>query len=173
MSTVLLSPELDQPANHRDGECLHCGLPIAADAPSDDHRFCCSGCHAAYQLISGEGLDEYYELRRRFSDRPEAAVDPELAAHSFVDLDAPRFHQQHVQALSGGRLQATLRLHGIHCAACVWLLERLPQIQPGVIDAHVNLAKSTIELVWQAEQVKLSQIAHQIARLGLSRCTTW
>lgn len=170
MSTLLDAPRAADPSSHSAdaimGECLHCGLPISADAPSADQRFCCSGCHAAYQLISGEGLDEYYALRRRFSDRPEVAIDPELVAHSFVDLDAPRFAEQHVQALTGGRLQTTLRLHGIHCAACVWLLERLPQIQPGVIDARVNLAKSTIELVWQADQVKLSQIAHQVASLG-------
>ncbi len=48
----------------------------------------------------------------------------------------------------------------------MWLLERLLKYNPALFDAHVNLAKSTIELVWQAEQVKLSQIAHQIARLG-------
>ena len=157
-------PQADD--SHLAGECLHCGLPIATDAPSEDHRFCCSGCHAAYKLISGEGLDEYYELRRRFSDRPESAVDPELVAHSFIDLDTPRFIEQHVQRLPGGRMQTTLRLHGIHCAACVWLLERLPQIEPGVIDARVNLAKSTIELAWHADQVKLSQIAHKLAKLG-------
>ena len=155
---------------HVAGECLHCGLPIASDAaihdPNQDHRFCCSGCHAAYQLIAGEGLEQYYELRRRFSERPESAVDPELLARSFVDLDAPRFTEQHVQKMPGGRMQVTLRLHGIHCVACVWLLERLPQIQPGVIDARVNLAKSTIELVWDGGALKLSQIAHQIAKLG-------
>lgn len=170
MSTLIDSPSSANRSHDSaeciNGECLHCGLPIAADAHGEDQRFCCSGCHAAYQLISGEGLEEYYELRRKFSDRPESSVDPELAAHSFVDLDAPRFTEQHVQLLPGGRMQTTLRLHGIHCAACVWLLERMPQIQPGVIDARVNLPKSTIDLVWHADQVKLSQIAHQVASLG-------
>lgn len=166
MSTTLETPVAHDSDAHVAGECLHCGLPIASDAPSEDHRFCCSGCHAAYKLISGEGLDEYYELRRRFSDRPESAVDPELVAHSFIDFDTPRFIEQHVQRLPGGRMQTTLRLHGIHCAACVWLLERLPQIEAGVIDARVNLAKSTIELAWHADQVKLSQIAHKLAKLG-------
>ncbi len=81
-------------------------------------------------------------------------------------LGCTAFTEQHVQQLSNERQQVTLRLHGIHCAACVWLLERLPQLQAGVIDGRVNLAKSTIELVWNPQQVKLSQIAHQIARLG-------
>ncbi len=166
MSSTLDLPGVQSTTIQEAEECLHCGLPIAADAPSTDHRFCCSGCHAAYQLIAGEGLEEYYELRRRFSQRPEAAIDPALSSHSFIDFDTPRFIDQHVQKLPGGRMQSTLRLHGIHCAACVWLLERLPQIQAGVVDAHVNLAKSTIELVWHVDQVRLSQIAHQLAKLG-------
>ncbi len=58
----------------------------------------------------GEGLEEYYELRRRFSDRPETAVDPELVSHSFVDFDTPRFIEQNGQRLSGGRLQTTFAI---------------------------------------------------------------
>ncbi len=108
--------------------CKHCGLPVPPPRPRDDHSadFCCSGCQAAYSLIAGEGLEEYYALRERFSQRPEHAVDASLAEQSFVDLDSPRFTEQHTSASSEGRRQATLRLQGIHCAACVWLLERLP-----------------------------------------------
>ncbi|MCC6511000.1 MAG: heavy metal translocating P-type ATPase, partial [Pirellulaceae bacterium] len=170
MSATIVPPITNSFVSKATSSCLHCGLPVAGPAMGETHetdaRFCCSGCHAAYSLIAGEGLEEYYELRQRFSDKPEQAIDPELATHSFVDLDAPRFTELHTQSLPGGRMQTTLRLHGIHCAACVWLLERLPTILPGVIDARVNLAKSTIELVWQADQRKLSEIARQIARLG-------
>ncbi len=148
--------------------CKHCGLPVPPPGPADDHSadFCCSGCQAAYSLIAGEGLEEYYALRERFSQRPEHAVDASLAEQSFVDLDSPRFTEQHTSASSEGRRQATLRLQGIHCAACVWLLERLPQLLSGVVDARVNLARSTIDLVWQPESVRLSDIARQVARLG-------
>lgn len=159
-------------------DCLHCGLPISSGGSSSAasagghqrepgrHQFCCGGCEAAYRLIAGEGLEEYYELRSRFADADQRPIDPQLAELSFVDFDAPRFWENHVVAAPGGGMQTILRLQGIHCAACVWLLERLPTIQPGVVDTRVNLPRATIEIVWHPEQVQLSEIARQIARLG-------
>ncbi len=47
------------------------------------------------------------------------------------------------------------------------LLERIPQFQPGVLYARVDLVRRTIELVWNPNQVQLSQIARQIARLDI------
>lgn len=148
--------------------CLHCGLPVPSlvDSAREPSNFCCHGCEVAHGLIAGEGLDQYYELRRRFAPSVNQPVDPLLSAVEFVDLDAPRFWQHHVQRSSDDRAGATLRLQGIHCAACVWLLERLPQFQPGVLDARVNLPRAQIELQWNPQQVQLSTIAKQLARLG-------
>lgn len=146
--------------------CLHCGLPIPADLFSTG--FCCHGCQAAYALIRGQGLDQYYDLRRRLGTGSNGArpVTTDLLDESFVDLDAPRYWQSHVTPLPQGRFQTTLRLQGIHCAACVWLLERLPQYQRGVLDARVSLVRSTLEVTWDPTQVALSEIARQLAKLG-------
>ena len=37
---------------------------------------------------------------------------------------------------------------------------------PGVVDARVNLQRLTIDIVWKPFDVRLSQIAHQMAKLG-------
>ncbi|MFO1062347.1 MAG: heavy metal translocating P-type ATPase [Pirellulales bacterium] len=145
-------------------QCLHCAQPMPASEVTES--FCCNGCRAAYSLIHGEGLDQYYDLRRRMGGVDQRAVEGGLLDESFIDLDAPRFWQSHVVPLPGGLVQAVVRLQGIHCAACVWLLERLPQIQPGVLEARVSLPRSTIELTWNPTITRLSEIAKQIARLG-------
>ena len=98
-------------------------------------------------------------------DQP-SPVDASLAESTFVDFDAPRFWETHVVPIPSGFVRCDLRLHGIHCAACVWLLERLPQIQRGVLGSRVDLAKSNIELIWNPTQTRLSEIARQVARLG-------
>ena len=148
------------------GACLHCGLPIVEEEFASG--FCCNGCYAAYGLIRGQGLEQYYELRRRLGQGKEGLlpISVDLLEESFVDLDAPRYWQSHVTPLPQGRVQTTMRLQGIHCAACVWLLERLPQYQAGVIDARVSLARSTIELIWDPGRVQLSHIARQLAKFG-------
>ncbi len=145
-------------------ECLHCQQPIPETESGSG--FCCTGCRAAYSLIRGEGLEEYYSLRERMKAGASSPVDATLIEQSFIDLDAPRFWSSHVVALPGGNVQCTLHLHGIHCAACVWLLEKLPQIRPGILQARVNMGRNTIELIWDPGRLRLSEIAQQIAKLG-------
>ncbi len=144
------------------GVCLHCGQPNSGELES----FCCSGCQAAYNIIRGEGLEEYYALRQRTGGSQSLSVDAALVGESFVDFDTPAFWQSNVSPLPNGFVQITLRLRGIQCAACVWLLERLPKLLPGVVDARVNLQRLTIDLVWKLTDVRLSQIAQQMAKLG-------
>ncbi|MFO0923091.1 MAG: heavy metal translocating P-type ATPase [Pirellulales bacterium] len=152
-------------SSHRTTDaCAHCGLPIPESELGQS--FCCNGCKSAYALIQSEGLQQYYELLDRLSGGESRPVDEKLFHESFVDLDAPGFWQENVVPIPGGRVQAILLLHGIHCAACIWLLERLPQIQPGVLDARVDLHRSTIEIIWNPNRVALSTIAQQLAKLG-------
>ncbi len=150
-------------SSRQEAACMHCGLPMASSEATSG--FCCSGCESAYTLIRAEGLDQYYDLLRRLGGDSKP-VDGRLSGESFVDLDAPGFWSQHVIPLLEGRVQTVLRLQGIHCAACVWLLERLPQMVPGVLDARVDLHRSTIEIVWNPAQVALSTAAKQLAKLG-------
>jgi Cu2+-exporting ATPase len=57
-------------------------------------------------------------------------------------------------------------LNGIHCAACIWLLEKLPQLVNGVAEARVNWNRSTVEVAWIPEATSLSEIALTLNRLG-------
>ncbi len=153
---------------HNEKNCRHCGLPLPPSdhAVTEEHAFCCAGCKTAFALISSEGLNEYYALRQRFADGKTQAVSPELIDASFIDLDAPRFWEHHVLRLPDGSAQVVLRLQGIHCAACVWLLERLPQIEHAIIDSRVNLPKATIQLTWRPDMMPLSAVASTIGHLG-------
>jgi Cu2+-exporting ATPase len=62
--------------------------------------------------------------------------------------------------------EITLVVEGIHCAACVWLLEKLPQIVDGVLEARVHWGRRTIRVTWQRAKVQLSTVAKTLAQLG-------
>ncbi|MCE7973483.1 MAG: heavy metal translocating P-type ATPase [Leptolyngbya sp. PLA1] len=142
--------------------CLHCGLPSPPPASDAPGAFCCNGCAAAYSLIHSNGLDRFYELCN-----PGDACTPRAAgSRSFDEFDDPAFLARHTQALAGGHRRAELLLAGIHCGACVWLLERLPRVIPGLISARVSLHRATISLVWNATQAPLSRIARTLDSLG-------
>ena len=59
-----------------------------------------------------------------------------------------------------------LLVEGIHCAACVWLIEKtLGQLQ-GVLSAQVNLSGKRLLLRWDNEQIKLSRIIQKLGEIG-------
>jgi Cu2+-exporting ATPase len=146
--------------------CAHCGLP---SAPTRDGSpsFCCSGCRTVYELLHETGLSGYYPLRERLEAEasPGAARAEQAAeASSYVFLDDPAMLEQ--LAIAGRPGTAELRCTGLHCAACVWLIERLPQrLDPGV-QARVDFGSGRLQLAWDPERVRLSAIASLLHRAG-------
>ena len=59
-----------------------------------------------------------------------------------------------------------LYLEGVHCASCVWLVERVPLVVPGVIRAELDVRRSLATIEWDAEATPLSAIARALDALG-------
>ena len=142
--------------------CDHCGIAVPDDAPTGgetEGNFCCSGCATAYALIHSCGLEAYYRL----SDEVRPVDTRPLR---YAEFDRPDFLEAHTAPSPGGELVATLGIDGMHCTTCVWLLERLPQIVPGVIEARVDWRRATLKVRWKPEEARLSAIADRVAKLG-------
>jgi len=138
------------------GACLHCGTPTSSD-------FCCAGCSAVYALLRSSGLDDYYALRNRLGD---AGQPVSATAGDFADFDAATFQALYCRDETGVRRSAEFALSGLHCAACVWLVERLPRLVPAVEEARVDFARSRVRVVWRADEAPLSDVARGLADLG-------
>lgn len=146
--------------------CAHCGLAVPKGLVVDhrDEQFCCHACESAYDVIHGCGLDAYYRLRKQSEKsrkRARSADHERLAV-----FDSPNFHDRYVRASGDGMMTCDLMLQGVHCAACVWLIEKLPRVLPGVIDARLSLREATVRVVWDAETLNLSDIAKALSNLG-------
>ena len=147
--------------------CTHCGLPVPAGLiqPDQTEQFCCHGCSAAYQLIHSSGLDAFYRMVDSTAEQQTLRRRDEWKA-GFAEFDEPSFMERFTRGLPGGLIETNLSLDGIHCAACVWLVEKLPVVAPGVKEAQVNWSRGTVQIRWQPEQVKLSRIASVLYRMG-------
>jgi len=84
----------------------------------------------------------------------------------FEEFDEPGFQEKFAQSPQPGRSAITLAIEGIHCAACVWLIEKLPTMVPGIVLANVNWSQGTVLIHWQTGQVQLSSVANALYRLG-------
>jgi Cu2+-exporting ATPase len=141
-------------------DCAHCRLPVpdGLALASDEPQFCCTGCRTAYALIHAHGLACYYDIADVSGTRADA---PRL---DYAGFDDAAFLAANTETLADGERRTTLAIDGIHCAACIWLLERLPRIVPGVIEARASWRKSTLTVRWR--DAKLSRIADAVAKLG-------
>ncbi len=151
--------------------CAHCGLPVPTNwlaqhpnqADQSEPAFCCQGCHVAHRLITDSGLDAFYDLPYQHPALQEYSAE-KLQRYSWFDRED--FQERYVRREESGRCSVELSLSGIHCAACVWLLEKLPQLVVGVLETQVDWAGSKLRVRWEPAQVSLSRIASVIASLG-------
>ena len=158
---------MTQHRDHTPGNCFHCGLPIAAEADyrarldGAERRFCCFGCQSVCSAIFEAGLQGYYQRTPEgtlLGPPPEPPRDIEI-----YDLDEV---QQEFVTCSGDVRDIHLLVEGIHCAACVWLIERGLQRVPGVQSANVNLAAKRLHLRWDNRRARLSEVIRALARIG-------
>ena len=154
--------------SHSDaGGCFHCGLPIPSEADfharlADGERdFCCFGCQSVCSAIYEAGLQGYYQ---RTPEGVLLAPPPELPKDiEIYDFDEV---QREFATSSGDIRDIHLLVEGIHCAACVWLIERGLQRTPGVQSADVNLAAKRLHLRWDNSRSKLSDLIRALAKIG-------
>ncbi len=143
--------------------CAHCGSVVPTNVLSaDGPSFCCAGCRSVYQIVHAAGLDGYY----RYQDRDAPRAVPAGRAQEHEALDDPSFRDQYVRADPSGQEHAELLLEGVHCSACVWLVERVNRVVPGVTSSRLDLSRSVVALTWDATKTSLSAIARGLSSLG-------
>jgi Cu2+-exporting ATPase len=145
--------------------CTHCGLPVPAGLvqPGAERQFCCSGCHLAYDVIQGFGLQRYYDVRKRV----EAPAQPARSSgRSFAEFDDLTFLELYGRTSPDGLATMELYLEGVHCAACVWLVERTPLVLPGTAECRLDIGRSLATVSWDPERIPLSKIARFLDAIG-------
>ena len=140
--------------------CSHCGLPATESQADDGVIFCCAACATAYSLINAHGLGAYHN----FAEKRGAAVAP--SGRGFEDFDHEAFHARYVTIDAAGQAHTQLALQGVHCASCVWLIERVPLLVSGVARAELDIRQSRADISWDPSATTLSAIARTLDALG-------
>ena len=132
--------------------CIHCGNYLE----ENQEKFCCFGCCAAYEIINGFGFSSYYNLRE--IDEKERKIKPEVDE----EIDVLEFvfdEKNNIYSIS-------LMVQGLHCAACVWLIESILKKQENILSARINLSQKTLFLRWRGERKDANNFMNLIHKIG-------
>lgn len=158
------SPQVDSEIQKK---CFHCTLPVPAGSEvissikGEPHSFCCIGCKSVCEAIHAAGLEGFYQ---RMYDGTALAPPPDLPKElALYDLD--EVQEEFVDSLGETR-DIHLLVEGIHCAACVWLIEHSLLNLTGVSQARVNLSGRRLHVVWDNNRLKLSTIIRRLGQIG-------
>lgn len=142
--------------------CYHCGQACEDDyRVEDEHAFCCLGCQLVYRLLQDNQLDSYYQLENQPGTKKK-----EGAATAYDFLDDREIQFQLLDYHDEQRHQLKVRLPQIHCSACVWLLEHLYDLLPGVLSSRVNFVQRTATIAYDPAKLSLRQVCEMLDRIG-------
>lgn len=145
--------------------CAHCGLAVATREirPDDATQFCCAGCRQVFTLVHEWGFDQYYRL----IGQQRASLEPaRVSGRGFQDFDDEAVQRSASDEVPGQRRRTRLYLENVHCAACVWLVEKLPSALAGVDEVRLNYGSAVADVTWHPARTRLSTVARALDRLG-------
>ncbi|NVJ18818.1 heavy metal translocating P-type ATPase [Myxococcus sp. AM010] len=145
------------PSEPAPAACLHCGSPVPPGSAARD--FCCVGCEAVHGLLVEQGLTRYYQLAQG-----KTAPAPELRKERAFAWLEPLVSR--AEAIPGPLCALELDVQGIHCAACVWLMNELFRRQPGGAGLTVDPALGKARVLWRRGAFDVAEFLRDVEGFG-------
>lgn len=153
-----------QPKNKfmREQSCFHCGLTIEQneEIDFDNKKFCCAGCKTVYEIFSINDLTSYYD----FEKSPGATPQDIKGKYDFLDNDA--ILSKVLEFQEGNTAIVSLSIPHIHCSSCIWILENLNRLQPGITISQVNFHEKKVRITFNSDLVSLKEIVYLLSSIG-------
>lgn len=142
--------------------CFHCGLTIAKneEISFDEKKFCCNGCKTVYEIFSLHDLTCYYD----FEKSPGATPQDIHGKYDFLDNEA--ILSKVLEFQEGNTSIVSLNIPHIHCSSCIWILENLNKIQPGISISQVNFPEKRVRITFNSDLVSLKTIVYMLSSIG-------
>lgn len=142
--------------------CFHCGLNIVKkeEIIFDEKSFCCNGCKTVYEIFSVNDMSCYYD----FQASPGATPLDINGKYDFLDDEnivakLLEFQENSTHIIS-------LYIPHIHCSSCIWILENLQRLQPGISTSQVNFPEKKVRITYNPEITTLKKIVELLCSIG-------
>ena len=142
-------------------KCYHCSDNCSTTAiVFDEKNFCCNGCKTVYEIFQTNDLTYFYDLQAG------AGTSPEAIEGKYDFLDSDKITQRLIEFDDGTIQIVNLFIPGIHCSSCIWVLENLKKLHPGVTNSQVDFPKKMIRVTFKRKGISLKDLVILLARIG-------
>ena len=115
-----------------------------------------------YELLDANNLCTYYRL----GEQPGLKVQDVELPGRFDYLDSETVQAQLLSFRSAEWARLTLHVPQMHCTSCIWLLENLPRLNPGIVEARVQFLRKEITISYRLADTSLKAVVQLLASVG-------
>jgi Cu+-exporting ATPase len=115
-----------------------------------------------YELLAASNLCTYYHLDERPGQKVRAVELP--GRFDYLDLESVQGQLLAFRSPTLARL--TLSIPQMHCASCIWLLENLFKLDPGISASRVNFLRKELTVSYHPETTSLKAVVTLLAAIN-------
>lgn len=143
--------------------CYHCGETcLNTKIKAAEKVFCCEGCKMVFQILNQSELCEYYNL----NENPGINQRMRVRQDKFAFLDDEKIQLQLISFGDEKQVHITFYLPQMHCSSCLYLLENLHRLNPGVVSSKVNFTRKESDIVFLKGETSLRKVAETLTNIG-------
>jgi Cu+-exporting ATPase len=148
--------------------CYHCGTSTRRVIRHADKDFCCDGCRSVYILLEQNDLCQYYDLSDSPTGNQALGLDAVAneQSHKFAFLDSESIAKRLYVFQSDTECHIHFYLPQVHCSSCVYLLENLHKLMPGVKASELQFSKKILKVSFDPTSTSARRIAQFLTGIG-------
>lgn len=142
-------------------KCYHCGTEVGQEKYHiDEKKFCCMGCQSVYLVLSSTDMCSYYA----YNDSPG---QKQIISQKHLEyLDEPGIASKLIDYSDDKITSVTFYIPAIHCSSCIWLLEHLHKLNPGVAYSRIDFLKKQASICFRHQKISLRELVELMTSIG-------
>lgn len=142
--------------------CSHCGSNAGENPIQFEKQlFCCQGCSSVYQILHKNGLCDFYSLD---SNAAVSLKDAQQNNWTLEELDL--MVSEFILSETAASKTVLFYIPSIHCSSCIWLLEKLSDLDSGVIQSRTDFLKKHLTVTYEHTKTSFGKIVLLLRSLG-------